>query len=359
MGMTRAEIRHSHFLAFLLNPCANHNLGDGFLRIFLRQVALNTDLGRLKELDYPGVFANTKVERERFRIDILLTDQEHRLAVIIENKVDSTEHSDQLDRYLETIRRRHIDWSIVPVFLTPDGQLPSHPDYMPIGYQQIIDILNAAIDENRNQVQPSVQLAVSHYISLLRRNIVTDDELMALAHRIYTEHESAIDYILKNRQSRKTQIARFLEELVQGTPPLRHLKSPAKGQHIQFLDEQWDRQDMVSNWWPTYRLLLFQFDNSPEKVSLHLIVGPADNPNRAKLLGYFQNSPSLLTPEGESKEGWVGVYSRTFISRQDLQTASWEEVKSELSYAWDQFVENDLQSILSAIDIERITGRSP
>lgn len=357
MGMTRAEIRHSYFLAFLLDPRANHNLGDGILRPFLRGVAQTANFGHLKDLDYSGDFMNTKIERERFHIDILLTDRERRLAVIIENKIDSTEHSGQLARYLEIIRRNHIGWRIVPVFLTPDGQPPSHPDFVPIAYQQIIDILIAAITENRDRVQPSVELAVSHYVSLLRRNIVTDEELLTLAHRIYTEHESAIEFIIRNRQPRRTQIARFLEELIQGTPPLRHLKSPANGKHIQFLDEGWDRADMASDWRPTYRLLLFQFDNSPERVSLHLIVGPANNPTRAKLLEYFRSGPLLLAPEGEFRDGWVEVYSRTFISRQDLQTAKWEEIRSELSDAWDHFIEDDLQSILSAIDIDRITGR--
>ncbi|HAH57521.1 MAG TPA: hypothetical protein DCL86_05190, partial [Bacteroidales bacterium] len=38
VGMARQEIRHSRFLAFLLNPLAPHGLGEYFLRNFLDHV---------------------------------------------------------------------------------------------------------------------------------------------------------------------------------------------------------------------------------------------------------------------------------------------------------------------------------
>ncbi len=38
VGMVRQEIRHSHFLAFLLNPSENHGLDD----LFLKQLLIHT-----------------------------------------------------------------------------------------------------------------------------------------------------------------------------------------------------------------------------------------------------------------------------------------------------------------------------
>jgi len=38
LGAVRQELRHSDFLGFLLNPAANHGLGDAFLKIFLKRV---------------------------------------------------------------------------------------------------------------------------------------------------------------------------------------------------------------------------------------------------------------------------------------------------------------------------------
>jgi hypothetical protein len=44
------------------------------------------------------------VWREWQNIDILLLDDPHRLAVIIENKIDSGEQPGRLERYLSVVR---------------------------------------------------------------------------------------------------------------------------------------------------------------------------------------------------------------------------------------------------------------
>jgi hypothetical protein len=44
------------------------------------------------------------VLREWQRIDILLLDEDHRLATIIKNKIGTGEHSDQLSRYYPPAR---------------------------------------------------------------------------------------------------------------------------------------------------------------------------------------------------------------------------------------------------------------
>ena len=93
VGVARHELRHSDFLAFLLDPSRNHGLGVAFLSAFLQAVRLPTlDLDTLN-LSHAYVF------REWHHIDILVLDDINHLAVIIENKVDTGEHSDQLNRY--------------------------------------------------------------------------------------------------------------------------------------------------------------------------------------------------------------------------------------------------------------------
>ena len=38
LGITNAEIRHSNFLAWLLDPNGNHGMGDKFLREFVSKL---------------------------------------------------------------------------------------------------------------------------------------------------------------------------------------------------------------------------------------------------------------------------------------------------------------------------------
>ena len=91
IGAQRREVRHSDFLAFLLNPKGNHGLGDAFLRRFLKH-ALKTSFNYPESSDF-------QIERETRNIDIFLHDDKSHLAVIIENKIDSDEHDNQLERY--------------------------------------------------------------------------------------------------------------------------------------------------------------------------------------------------------------------------------------------------------------------
>jgi hypothetical protein len=134
MGVVFQEVRHSDFLAFLLDPQARHGLGDRFAKAWLKRVigsvrgnAHEDDseaasvssllLGRLDHMDISGA----RVYRERHRIDILLVDQTNRLVLIVENKIFSREHSDQLARYHRIVEERYPGYDLLCVFLTPSG----------------------------------------------------------------------------------------------------------------------------------------------------------------------------------------------------------------------------------------------
>src|SRR5690349_19066545 len=98
LGAVHVELRHSDFLSFLLNPSQNHGLGDTFAKKLL-QKALAASTGQalpitLIDLDTWDL-DELIVLREWQNIDILLIDERNKLAVIIENKIGSTEHNEQ------------------------------------------------------------------------------------------------------------------------------------------------------------------------------------------------------------------------------------------------------------------------
>jgi len=132
IGMVSRELNHSQFLSYLLDPRKNHGLGNLFIKRLLQNVLSIADEGEDRalmpisaiELELWDLERMT-VQREWHRVDILLRDVEHRLVVLIENKIKSGEHSDQLQRYLDVVEEHHAGWRIVPLFLTPDGTPPS------------------------------------------------------------------------------------------------------------------------------------------------------------------------------------------------------------------------------------------
>ena len=149
VGAVRQELRHSDFLAFLLNPQQNHGFGDVFVKRLLQKTLASArgismpitpiDLD-VWSLDQMIVF------REWQNIDILALDESNQLAIIIENKIDSGEHSDQLERYRQIVVRYYPNWHIIGLYLTPDGEAPSDETYLPIDYGFISDLLNDLIE---------------------------------------------------------------------------------------------------------------------------------------------------------------------------------------------------------------------
>jgi hypothetical protein len=76
LGLVRQELRHSDFLAFLLNPGQNHRLGDVFLRSFLNLVLKRAAEDVFGDVSLDEIDLNSaRVQREWYRIDILVVDE--------------------------------------------------------------------------------------------------------------------------------------------------------------------------------------------------------------------------------------------------------------------------------------------
>ena len=88
IGAVRQELRHSDFLAFLLNPSEKHGLGDKFLKRFLMNVLLYADNAPLSAIRIDIMdLSNVIVERESQNIDILIHDEQVEFVCLIENKI--------------------------------------------------------------------------------------------------------------------------------------------------------------------------------------------------------------------------------------------------------------------------------
>ena len=108
LGIARVEIRHSNFLAWLLTPSESHGQGDLFLKAFLmdvlrkaRQKGAEPPISAV-ELDGADL-RGVEVRREWRNIDLLIRCDKPRFVIAIENKIDSGEHGNQLERYKDTV----------------------------------------------------------------------------------------------------------------------------------------------------------------------------------------------------------------------------------------------------------------
>ncbi|ARR00343.1 PD-(D/E)XK nuclease family protein [Campylobacter porcelli] len=86
------EVKHSKFIASLLDPKGLHYQGDLFLREFINACGIS---------DFGLDASNALVYREYKNIDIYITDGDKH--IMIENKLWTGDHNEQIARYIRTI----------------------------------------------------------------------------------------------------------------------------------------------------------------------------------------------------------------------------------------------------------------
>jgi hypothetical protein len=357
MGMVRQELRHSEFLAFLLDPSQNHGLGDAFVTRLLQTVLLAARGAPLPvsplDLDVWSLDEIT-VQREWQHIDILLLDEAHHLAVVIENKVDSNEHSDQLARYHEVVRRAHPDKTFFGIYLTPDGEPPSHPEYHSCSYGMIAKAIQDLMVSRKSTMGEDVRTGLRHYYQMLHRHIMSESRIADLCQRIYRKHQRALDLIFEHRPDLQSALSELSRELVEATPVLT-LEQTAKASTRFRLDE-WDAvPQLLQGTSPTDRLLFFYMYSGPEILELKLYLGIGPRHLQEAILNLMV-AEQMLNP-GAAKVGksWKTLAKWTFLKTAAYQTLSREEMEDQVRERWHRFLETDLPKIRERLSVEKLS----
>jgi len=278
MGMVRAEIRHSHFLAHLLDPNESHGLGDRLLRSILVEVCRSHPTLRVADI-LLATFEDVIVERERFNVDILITAPTLGLVCAIENKIGSGEHSDQLARYRAAVDREFASFPHrIFVYLTPDRSEPSDSAYISLGYSTLV----AAVEQLRHDAASGsgIQLVLEHYAKLLRTHVVTDERVVQLCKKIYQRHRRAIDLVVEHGILDKDEALACLVREVAADESARSglVEDQSSARTLRFADPVLDAvPGMLSATTVTSgRLLLYEVQIRRDRVQLVVQLGPGD-----------------------------------------------------------------------------------
>lgn len=190
------EIRHSAFLAELLNPKGSHQMGDAFLKLFYKRLGINN------VKDFSKIVVSREFVTETGNIDIYVQAEEPENSLIIENKIYADDQDGQLARY------HKFDSSARLIYLTLDGHFASEKslvykngsksykltsnDYERISYTDFIitwlEQCRALVTDN-----PSVKEILDQYIDLLQKmtkHILNQDEKMEIAKEVVKSKES-------------------------------------------------------------------------------------------------------------------------------------------------------------------------
>ena len=181
IGAQRQELRHSDFLRFLLDPQENHRLEGYFIKALLKRCLAGSTAQELGAIDIEVAdFSDAIAERERYNIDILITSERSKIAVAIENEIDSAEHSDQLNVYARALDSAFPGHRKVLIFLTPDGDPPTSELWHPVSYETVMETVRAVRKARESTVEDAVLTTMRHYEVMLGRHIVSESETAKL-----------------------------------------------------------------------------------------------------------------------------------------------------------------------------------
>ena len=211
LKISRTEIRHSNVLSWLLNPNENHGFGDTILRGFIQYVVTSfsddTDVFDTLLMDCHDFI----IQREWHNIDILAVSNHEQFMLCIENKIDSGEHSNQLNRYRKITEENFPGYKRMYIYLSPDGGEASDPDHWcSMGYREVLNIVENA--KRKVKLLPDAELLVNNYVDTIRRDIVGDEKLAQICAEIYAKHQKALDLIYENRPDRASELSAILKE---------------------------------------------------------------------------------------------------------------------------------------------------
>lgn len=206
IGMVRQEIRHAHFLSFILDPNRPHPFKDQLLKGFLHEVIAQAQVDQINVQPltiHCSDLSSALVYRERSNIDFLieipanaLGNDAKGLVITVELKVDASESKHQLGKYYNQIMADYQadEWELAFVFLTLDATAPSEANskiWIPVGIVDVINRLDIEVQTQRYSGE-AVELFKS-YSAMIRRHLVDDENMAQLAKSIWAKHREALE----------------------------------------------------------------------------------------------------------------------------------------------------------------------
>lgn len=208
LGVSRRELSHSSFLAWLFSSAESHMFGTRpvvqLLELFVKS-ALEQHRGDAKvlgKLKYPILtrqieLYSTVVSTEEYveadgkrgRADIVVScearlakeDKPTKVRIVIENKVYSNEHDSQTDTYFKHYSRVWKSGELtVFIYLSPSNQ-PADPEcksFVCITYQDLLDSILAPM-LNQSDISPRTRFIMEEYTNSL--SATSDDTQLALS----------------------------------------------------------------------------------------------------------------------------------------------------------------------------------
>jgi PD-(D/E)XK nuclease superfamily len=344
LNVERRELNHSNFLSFLLDPYESHGLRDLFLRRFLQDVVKHSEHDHaVSAIDLDSMDLMTlEVRREYKNIDILLHNSDNKLVVVIENKVESKQHSNQLERYYEIAAQEFSGLNLLAIYLTPSCDDPKNSKYIAYSYEKVRSLVLEVLERKSILINDAVRSTLSQYADLLGRRFMADIELQKLCANIYRQHKQAVDILIENIPNEMGELAGFLRQLIVDKG---FTMDDSNNSYVRFIPENLDLPFFRgSSWTNSGRLVLFEFMLTTDSVTLIMQIGPGPSEKREAIHKFaLANTPVFSTKNSLSPK-YSRLYSTPILRSRDYEK-DLEERQQIIRQKWNNFLSVTLSKI--------------
>ncbi len=346
------ELRHSNMLAWLLNPEESHGLGDRFLRRWLMKVVHDaySQIGAALSLPSPIEIDALEIDyvdvaREHENIDLLLlinTIHHEKWVICVENKVESRQHSNQLNRYKTYVEHKYAAAAQrLYIFLTKYNEPPEDTDFISSSYEALRDVLSSCVESDTGAIQTEPRLLIKQYLDLLSEDFVDNSKEAQLARQIYKAHRMAIDFILENRNDPISEASSLMQEIL-ATKAAElgiELATQNKG-WIRFIPAAWNvpQNRGGTAWGQNSRYVVCEVAFWTKTVELHITVGKAPS-DWADLVWERAAEPPFKQEWKKRPTQYIKPYkSRSEIRIETLADLAPDDARAKLS----EWIEGEL-----------------
>lgn len=355
LKIKKTEIRHSNFLAWLMNPNESHSLGTTFIKLFLKHIiknyrdSISLNIFDLDDMDLHDLV----VLREDNNIDILAYSEQSKFVLCIENKVISDEHDNQLQKYFDDVNNRFINFDKkLFMYLTLHGDESSDTEHwLSISYEEIYYILKNIYEEEN--IDDKVKIYLNDYLTVLGDEFMENDELKELCKKIYYKHKKALDILIDNIPDINSRIYEEIIKLLKEYEKQNKVILVKSTQsYIRFVTPK--LRNMVGQigydtWVDSKDLLVFEYaNNKNSNAKLRLIIGPGNSEDRVK---YFEKAKQNreFFPKVKNLSGtFQSIYSLIFKTDFD-NCENEEKLIEDIIKKFKNFIDKDLDSIVDSI----------
>lgn len=300
LGMVRQEIKHSNTIASIFDSYSGIGLTDEVFKRFIRSIYEKNDIfnGAIDRFKFElAEYDDLEVLREYKNIDLLVKSKKNKHIFIIENKVDAQESEHQLEKYKKIVEDEYKEYEKLYVFLSPNGVEASDSElWFTATYQDLIDAIACFLSSN-NDLSGDKKLFLQHYIQMVRRHILEDEQLVELALRIYQKHKRALDYIYENKPDMVKLLSDEIWRSIETDQDIMNefVLDHSTKNFLRIADKSWDSLSSFlsgdGDWTQSKRVLLWEIVIRDSFIALKLVLGPSSNQDyREKLKLRLQSS---------------------------------------------------------------------